>query len=399
MKKGWETMKLGEVCSFLNRGVAPEYVEKGGIVVLNQRCVRDHRVNFQLARRHDTKTKSVNPERLVQAGDVLINSTGEGTLGRVAQLREPPPKPTTVDSHVTIVRPAPGLFFTEFFGYALRDIEEELQASGEGCGGQTELNRSVLAEKFVVRFPKALSEQKRIVRVLDEAFAAIATAQANTEKNLQNAGALFESHLHSIFTNKKWQKNALGDLCTGVEYGSSAKSKKEGNVPVLRMGNIQGGRFDWEHLVYTDDKEEIARYMLRHNDVLFNRTNSPELVGKTAIYKNERPAIFAGYLIRIHRKPNLLDADYLNYFLNSRIAFDYGKTVVISSVNQANINGAKLKTYPIPTPSLSEQNAIVTQLDALAAETQRLTRLYEQKRAALADLKKALLHQAFSGEL
>ena len=111
------------------------------------------------------------------------------------------------------------------------------------------------------------------------------------------------------------------------------------------------------------------------------------------------PAIFAGYLIRIHRKEELLDADYLSYFLNCQIAFDYGKTVVISSVNQANINGTKLKSYPIPAPSLSEQKAIVAKLDNLSEEIQRLTRLYERKLAALDALKKSLLHQAFSGEL
>lgn len=170
-------------------------------------------------------------------------------------------------------------------------------------------------------------------------------------------------------------------------------------MPVLRMGNIQDGRLDWGNLVYSDNEEENERYQLKHNDVLFNRTNSPELVGKTAIYKGERPAIFAGYLIRIHRKEDLLDADFLNYFLNSRIAFDYGKTVVISSVNQANINGAKLKTYPIPTPPLADQHRIATQLDALSAATQRLAALYERKLAALAALRQALLHQAFAGEL
>ena len=71
------------------------------------------------------------------------------------------------------------------------------------------------------------------------------------------------------------------------------------------MGNIQDGRLDWDDLVFTDDKEEIEKYRLKHNDVLFNRTNSPELVGKTAIYKSEMPSIFAGYLIRIHRKEGL----------------------------------------------------------------------------------------------
>jgi type I restriction enzyme, S subunit len=146
--KNWETKKLGEVCSFLNRGVSPKYVDSGGIVVLNQRCVRDHHVSFEVARRHDVKAKKVGSERLLQAGDVMVNSTGTGTLGRVAQLRADPPEPTTVDSHVTIVRPTPGLFFQEFFGYMLRDIEEELKESGEGCGGQTEGSVAKLVEKL-----------------------------------------------------------------------------------------------------------------------------------------------------------------------------------------------------------------------------------------------------------
>jgi type I restriction enzyme S subunit len=165
------------------------------------------------------------------------------------------------------------------------------------------------------------------------------------------------------------------------------------------MGNIQDGQFDWGNLVYSDDEDEIAKYLLKPNDVLFNRTNSPELVGKTAIYKGEMPAIFAGYLIRIRRKEDLLDGDFLSYFLNSQIALDHGKTVVISSVNQANINGAKLKGYPIPAPSLQDQRIIVKKLNGMREETQRLASLYQRKLAALDELKRSLLHQAFSGAL
>ena len=127
MKAGWQTNKLGDVCSFLNRGISPKYLEEGGICVLNQKCIRDHAVNFSLARRHDAIAKRVSSERLVQAGDVLINSTGTGTLGRVAQVRETPAEPTTVDSHVTIARPLPGKFFSEFFGYMLIFIEEAIR--------------------------------------------------------------------------------------------------------------------------------------------------------------------------------------------------------------------------------------------------------------------------------
>ena len=246
-----------------------------------------------------------------------------------------------------------------------------------------------------------LPEQQRIVSVLDEAFASIAQAKSNAERNLVNARELFELSLQNFLMKaaKKWGIKSLGDVCEKVEYGSSAKSQPTGKIPVLRMGNIQNGRFDWTNLVYTSDKDEIKKYLLKHNDVLFNRTNSPELVGKTAIYKSEMPAIFAGYLIRIHRKEDLLDADYLNYFLNSGMAVKYGKTVFISSVNQANINGQKLKSYPIPLPSLAEQRAIVGRLEALSAETKRLEGIYQRKVESLEELKKSVLQKAFEGEL
>ena len=143
-----------------------------------------------------------------------------------------------------------------------------------------------------------------------------------------------------------WVWGKLQLLTLGVEYGTSAKSKEKGNCPVLRMGNIQNYKFDWSNLVYSVDKEEIEKYLLKVNDVLFNRTNSPELVGKTAIYCGERPAIFAGYLIRVNQIQEIVEAKLLNYFLNSNIAKQYGNTVKTDGVNQSNINGTKLVNYP-----------------------------------------------------
>ncbi|MBS1738573.1 MAG: restriction endonuclease subunit S [Bacteroidetes bacterium] len=256
-----------------------------------------------------------------------------------------------------------------------------------------------LLKEINIAYPKSLPEQQRIVAILDQAFTAIARAKANAEQNLKNAKELFEVVLDSILYNKKLKIEQLGNICEKVEYGTSLKSKSEGKLPVLRMGNIKNGSFVWDNLVYSDNEEDNKKYLLKHNDVLFNRTNSPELVGKTAIYKSEQPAIFPGYLIRIHRKENLLDPDYLNYYLNSRMAFDYGKTVVISSVNQANINGTKLKTYPIPLPSLKEQQTIVRQLDDLRTETKKLEAVYQKKIGDLEELKKSILQKACSGGL
>jgi type I restriction enzyme S subunit len=245
----------------------------------------------------------------------------------------------------------------------------------------------------------AIVEQQRIVTILDEAFEGIATATANAEINLRKARELFQNHLKGILRNPKYPVKNLGQLCNGVEYGTSSKSEQIGRTPVLRMGNIQQGKLDWSDLVYSNNQTDIKKYALRFNDVLFNRTNSLELVGKTATYKGEMPAIFAGYLIRVNRIDSLLDADYLCYYLNSSDAIAYGKTVVISSVHQANINGSKLKAYPIPAPSLAEQKQIVEQLDELAAEVTSLDVVYKQKLDALAELKKSILHQAFSGQL
>ena len=207
--------------------------------------------------------------------------------------------------------------------------------------------------------------------------------------------------MNNVFTNrdKRWHELVLGDVCDKMEYGTSSKSNETGKIPVLRMGNVQNRRIDWNNLVYSDDDSEITKYSLKYNDVLFNRTNSPELVGKSAIYKGEMPAIFAGYLIRLHRKEQLIDADFMNYYLSSDKAINYGKTVVISSVNQANINGTKLKNYPIPIPPLKEQQLIVSKLDSLSAETKKLETIYKQKLTALDELKKSILERAFRGEL
>jgi type I restriction enzyme, S subunit len=278
----------------------------------------------------------------------------------------------------------------------MKDLDGSLKSHFNGTGIQ-HFTGEALAQ-FKIPLPP-LGEQRHMVAILDQAFQGINTVKANAERNVQNSQAIFESHFQSVLRNRKWKWKTVGDLCNHVEYGSSAKSKKEGRVPVLRMGNIQNGRLDWQNLVYTNDEGEIRKYSLRDKDVLFNRTNSPELVGKTAIYRGEMPAIFAGYLIRIHRKEELLDAEFLCYFLNSQIAFDYGRSVVTSSVNQANISGTKLKGYPIPAPSLSEQKAIVATVNRLSEETQRLANIYDRKLAALDALKKSLLHRAFAGEL
>ena len=192
-----------------------------------------------------------------------------------------------------------------------------------------------------------------------------------------------------------WEVKPLGELVYSVEYGSSAKSCEAGAVPVLRMGNLQSGKIDWDGLVYTSNLDEIEKYRLNKNDVLFNRTNTVDLVGKTSIYKGEHPAIYAGYLIRINRIESLLEADYLNYILNSYHSKKYSKLILSVAVSQANINGQKLKTYPIPIPpNKKEQTAIANALSDVDALITSLEKLIAKKRA----IKTAAMQQLLTGK-
>lgn len=222
-------------------------------------------------------------------------------------------------------------------------------------------------------------------------------SKPSTLKKLESIEKLNEIELTELPEGWFWER--LGLMTLGVEYGTSAKSQPEGKVPVLRMGNMQNGKIDWADLVYSDNDEEIKQYLLKKGDVLFNRTNSPELVGKTSIIETDEKAIFAGYLIRINHLTEITDGRYLTYFLNSMIAKKYGNFVKTDGVNQSNINGQKLINYPFVFCSLKEQKEIAdileqkfTACDQLADEIAK-----QLKQAEL--FKQAVLKAAFQGEL
>ena len=195
----WQSMRLGDVCSLISRGISPSYAEDGDIIVLNQRCVRNHQVDLEQSRRHSSHIRSVAPARFVQRGDVLVNSTGVGTLGRVGQIKTVPVAPITVDSHVTILRPKVDLFTEAFFGYMLISIESEITLLGQGSGGQTELAKSALSA-MKVAWPTSLAEQQRIVSELNALVASSEVLTSTYVKKLAALDALVQSLLKHSFS-------------------------------------------------------------------------------------------------------------------------------------------------------------------------------------------------------
>ncbi|WP_238529147.1 restriction endonuclease subunit S [Acidithiobacillus thiooxidans] len=332
---------------------------------------------------------------------MLVNSTGTGTLGRVAQVRDEPHEPTTVDSHVTIVRPKDGLFFPEFFGYALIAIENQIQEGGEGCGGQTELARSKLANDYHVSFPTSIPEQRRIVAILDEAFEGIATAKANAEKNLQNAREVFESYLNAVFSQRGegWVEKRLGDVCEIARGGSPRPIKAfltddEDGINWVKISDASSSS---KYIYNTAEKivqAGVKRSRLVHNgDFLLSNSMS---FGRPYIMRTTG-CIHDGWLV-LSAYEKYLNQDFLYQVLGSQYVFEqFDKLAAGSTVRNLNIDLASSVIIPIPPKSV--QDALAIKNTELDQEVQHLESIYQQKLAALDELKQSLLHQAFNGDL
>lgn len=398
MREGWHVEPLSKVCQLINRGISPVYLDDGGTAVLNQKCIRDHSINYDLGRRHCVTTKRVSADKLVRVGDVLVNSTGTGTLGRVAQVRDEPHEPTTVDSHVTIVRPKDRLFFPEFFGYALIAIENQIQEGGEGCGGQTELARSKLANDYHVSFPTSIPEQRRIVAILDEVFEGIATAKANAEKNLQNAREVFESHLNAVFSQRGegWVEKQVKEIAKHALGKMLDKNKNKGSPQrYLRNQNVRWFNFDLSDLYEMPFlPEEHARYTAVNGDVLICEGGYP---GRSAVWAGSEPIYFqkAIHRVRFHEPEH---NQWFVFYLYHKDKIGELKSS-FSGTGIQHFTGKALAKFLVPIPPLGDLQNFVTGFESLYEETQHLESLYQQKLTALNELKQSLLHQAFNGDL
>lgn len=379
MKKGWERKKLGDVAT-LQRGFDLPTQERisGDVPLVTSSGITD------------THNKSLVPGPGVATGR-------SGSIGNVFYIEDDFWPLNTV------------LYVKDFHGndprfvfHLLKHFDLKRFASGSGV---PTLNRNFVHDEIVNVPP--LAEQRRIVGVLDEAFAGLATAQANAEKNLQNARALFESHLQSVFSQrgKGWVDKKLEDvLIVQPQNGWSppAANHAETGTPVLTLSSVTGFLFRADKLKYTSAKTDPkARYWIQNGDFLITRSNTPELVGHVAIATGiERPTIYPDLIMRMKPDPKQAVTEFLYYQMRTPTLREEvtGRAQGANPTMKKISNGA-VRTLPISLPPIEEQQAIVTQLDALSTETQRLASLYEQKLAALAALKKSLLHEAFSGEL
>jgi type I restriction enzyme S subunit len=288
---------------------------------------------------------------------------------------------------------------SDYFYYLLSSDITQSQFSRLASGAIVQNISSDLVKMAVLPIPP-LPEQQRIVGILDEAFAGIATAKANAEKNRQNARVLFESHLQAVFTQRGegWIEKRLNEL-SKINYGyTESASADEVGPKFLRITDIQNNSVDWESVPYClIDTDDFPKYKLSDGDIVFARTGAT--TGKSYLVKKPPRAVFASYLIRLQLNVKDLLPDFVNLFFQTHTYWDSIRSGVSGSA-QGGFNATKLGELVIPFPkSSNEQQAVIAKLNALGTETQRLESIYQQKLAALDELKQSLLHRAFSGEL
>ncbi len=244
-----------------------------------------------------------------------------------------------------------------------------------------------------------LPEQHRIVAILDEAFDGIATAKANAEKNLQNACALFESHLQSVFTarGEVWVEASIGDICT-LKSGTSVSvslEKSEGEIPYVKVSDMTYAGNDTEIVAssrYLDMADIGKNAVFPTGTTIFPKRGGAILTNKKRL--TALPICADLNIMGVIPPSNMLPRLLYFYFLNIDMRL-IGSGSSIPQINNYDIAPLKI-SFP---KSQGSQENIVRQLEGLAEETKRLESLYQQKLTALDDLKKSLLHQAFSGKL
>jgi len=246
-----------------------------------------------------------------------------------------------------------------------------------------------------------LHEQKRIVDILDEAFAVIATAKVNAEKNLQNARALFESYLNAVFTQcgPQWINSTIGEVIKFIDYRGKTPVKTESGIRLITAKNVKMGYIQetpQEFIAFANYSSWMTRGIPKKGDVLF--TTEAPLANVAQLHTDEKVA-FAQRIIIMQPAEKKLDCTFLKYLL---LSGPVQQRIHIKGTG-ATVQGIKaslLKLIEISFPkTLTEQKQIVEKLDALNEETQRLESIYQCKLEALEELKKSLLNQAFSGEL
>jgi type I restriction enzyme, S subunit len=401
MKAGWQTKTLGDACQ-IARGGSPRPIQDfmtddpDGV---NWIKISDATASgkFIYVTKEKIKPSGVARSRLVKPGDFLLSNSM--SFGRPYIMQ------TTGCIHDGwLVLSDYEKCFDQSFLYHLLGSPVVFEQFDRLAAGSTVRNLNIeLASRVVLPVPP-LPEQQRIVTLLDEAFDGIATAKANAERNLQNARAIFESHLQSVFTRsgEGWTKTTLGKATGGVftgPFGSLLHKSDyvENGIPLVNPAHITdvGIEPDLRKTVSEATAQKLSSYIMRKGDVVIGRRGE---MGRCALVTDVEDGWLCGTGSFYIKQSPRCDSGYLVRYLRSDACKQRLEKIAGGAV-MPNLSNTDLSNLSFDLPSIEMQKAIGDQIDDFATETQRLAFIYQQKLTTFDELKKSLLHRAFNGDL
>lgn len=386
LPEGWKVKKLGEIVEVLD--------------ALRRPITKRDRVEGEYPYYGATGILSYVDDYIFDEKLVLIGEDGAkwGSGDHTSFIAE---GKYWVNNHAHVVRPKRDSIIDEWLVYYLNFCNLDRFITGMTV---PKLNQERMRNILTPLPP--LHEQQLIVAILDKAFAAIAKAKAAAEQNLQNVKALFESYLQGVFENKGegWEKKKLGEVSTKIGSGATPKggqaNYRVNGVSLIRSMNVHDREFKEKNLAFIDDcqAKELSNVIVQEGDVLLNITGAS--VARCCVApKIYLPARVNQHVAIIRSKKEIIDPAFLSLLLTSNT---YKKQLLVTGEQGATrqaITKTQIEAFEVCFPLLPEQQSIVRVLDDLKAKTQKLERLYQQKIAALEELKKSILQKAFHGEL
>ena len=400
MKDRWIESTLGEAYD-VRDGThdSPKYQEEGYALITSKNLKNSSITYDRIKFISEYDYININKRSEVNVGDILFAMIG--TIGNPVVVKN---KPDFAIKNVALFK-VPNEQDSDFLKYYLESsyVKEKMQREAKGT------TQKFVGLGYLRTFPISLpplSEQKRIVAILDEAFAGIDTAIANTEKNLANARELFESYLNLVFSQsgQDWFETTLGkeiNLLTGFAFKSKEYTNSTDGISLLRGDNIIQGEFRWQNVKKWPKKDMhiYNKYLLEIGDIVLamDRTWVKAGLKYAQISEEDVPCLLVQRVARLRAGKNL-DSHYLKYLLGS-IGFTRYVLSIQTGLGVPHISGKQICDFEFSCPPIEEQKKLANKFDEIEINTKRLTSIYQQKLNSLKELNQSLLQKAFSGEL
>ena len=392
MTPAWPRVPLGEVLTERQERPTDEDLLTGRVRIVSKIGFNDGVLQFRPD--GETRTGMI----LIGPGDLVVSGIN-AAKGAIAVYGAENDGPAAATIHYGAYSPKRDRVDTVFLWWLLRSgtFRELLREYVPG-GIKTELKAKRLLPVPIPLPP--LPEQRRIVARIEELAGRVAEAVDLRHRAIAERDALAGSAVATLLGTAQGT-GCLGDYVVDCSYGTSRKTDDDDTgTPILRMGNIQQGRLDMRNLKYLHlDSSERAKLLLEPGDIVVNRTNSADLVGKCAVFDLDLECSFASYLIRLRLDAERADPRLVAAWVNSPAGRAYMFRERKQMTGQANVNATKLKALPIALPDLAVQRHVVAELDTLQAKVDELKRLQAETRAELDALMPSILDRAFKGDL